>query len=560
MSATAAGVRGSASVGPRAARLTHAAASSGFEIGRLWVHWLARHGRFVIWVVLLAALIAFPLGQPGKGRLLVVLGLVPGLVAAAWQWSLPVGYERFCAGPARRWGWRHRARRIWPKLARECGLSVQRNVRRRSWSLAPKRDSRLLVSTTSTASEWVHPRLMDVLTKGDTLTLRVKARIGQTLEDLEKAAPAFAAAFSAVSYRVKAWTPSVLDVDLVMREALAHTAQAEIPGPLGHALSVDTVTLGRRQDGTAWALQVRGRHTLVVGCSGSGKGSMLWGVCGGLAPAVRADLVRLWGVDLKRGVEVMMGRDLFTTVAITPTDAIATLKRLLQVVEERGRSMAGVSRLHVPRPGDPLHVLVIDELAALTAYADADTKREASRLLSEVLTQGRALGVVVLACVQDPRKEVVGMRGLFTQTIALRLRSPEETRMVLGDGTAALAPAHRLSPAAPGSAWVVEEDGTLDRVRADYWPDELVRRTAASYPALVVEDTVMPSDAFVSTAADAPMDADAPASDEAASARVQDFPTGRKPRSPRKPRNRQPRTDASPPVSVGSGDLGPEAA
>jgi S-DNA-T family DNA segregation ATPase FtsK/SpoIIIE len=70
---------------------------------------------------------------------------------------------------------------------------------------------------------------------------------------------------------------------------------------------------------------------------------MLWGVCGGLAPAVRADLVRLWGVDLKRGVELMMGRALFSAVAITPSDAIATLCRLLEVVEERGRSMAGVS-------------------------------------------------------------------------------------------------------------------------------------------------------------------------------------------------------------------------
>lgn len=211
----------------------------------------------------------------------------------------------------------------------------------------------------------------------------------------------------------------------------------------------------------------------------------------------------------------------------------------------------------MPRPGDPLHVLVIDELAALTAYADADTKREASRLLSEILTQGRALGVVVLACVQDPRKEVVGMRGLFTQTIALRLRSPEETRMVLGDGTAALAPAHRLSPAAPGSAWVVEEDGTLDRVRADYWPDQLVRHTAATFPALVVEDTVLAS---VSPAArDASVAADAEASEEdVPSARVQDFPTGRKPRSPRKPRNRQDRTAG--PESVESGDLGPEAA
>ena len=201
---------------------------------------------------------------------------------------------------------------------------------------------------------------------------------------------------------------------------------------------------------------------------------------------------------------------------------------------------------------------MIDELAALTAYAESDTKREASRLLSEVLTQGRALGVVVLACVQDPRKEVVGMRGLFTQTIALRLRSPEETRMVLGDGTAALAPAHRFSPAAPGSAWIVEEDGTLDRVRADFWPDQLVRATAATYPALVVEDTVLASDAPVPPAPDVPMDGEVDPSEEPQSARVQDFPTGRKLRSPRKPRNRQPRTIG--PEQVESDNFGPEAA
>jgi len=549
-----AGVRGSASVGSRAARLTLTTARS---VLRLWGRWLRRHAPFVVWVLALAAVVGGLFDQGAHAGGLVAAALVPGLVAAVWQWRWPVGYERVVAGPSRRWGWRHRARRVWPRLARECGLSVQRNVRRRSWSLAPRRDSRLLVSTTSTASEWVHPQLMDVLTTGDTLTVRVRARMGQTLEDLEKAAPAFAAAFSAVSYRVKPWTPSVLDVDLVMREALAATCEARLPAPVGHDLTVDTVTLGRRQDGTPWALQVRGRHTLVVGCSGSGKGSMLWGVCGGLAPAVRTDLVRLWGIDLKRGVEVLMGRELFATVAVTPTDAIAALTRLLQVIEDRGRAMAGHSRLHVPRPGDPLHVLVIDELAALTAYAEPDTKKEAGRLLSEVLTQGRALGVVVLACVQDPRKEVLPMRGLFTQTIALRLRSADETRMVLGDGTAALAPAHRLSPAAPGSAWVVEEDGTLDRVRAHYWPDQLVRQTATTYPALVIEDAAIETPV---AEADAAQDVDALEQHEvpaSPAATVQDFPAGRKPRLPRKPRNRQPRQT---PTAADAGGLGPEAA
>ncbi|GAA2497036.1 FtsK/SpoIIIE domain-containing protein [Terrabacter carboxydivorans] len=557
------GVRGSAAVGSRALRSSGTGARVVLAIAEGWGRWARRHPRWALGFALLALLAALTQPDPAAARVLITVAALPGLVVAVWEYRWPAGYQRWLAGPSRRFGWRRWARRIWPVLARECGLSVQRNVRRRTWALA-RRNGRVQVSSTGTASEWVPPRLVDILTTGDTLTLRVRARMGQTVQDLEAAAPALAAAASAVSYRVRQWTPSVLDIALVVREALAATSEAQLPGPLGHDLAVDTVTLGRRQDDTPWALQVRGRHTLVVGCSGSGKGSMLWGVCGGLAPAVRADLVRLWGVDLKRGVEVMMGRHLFTTVAITPSEAVATLTRLLQVVEDRGHAMAGVSRLHRPRPGDPLHVLVIDELAALTAYTDPDTKREASRLLAEILTQGRALGVVVLACVQDPRKEVVGMRGLFTQTIALRLRSAEETRMVLGDGTAALAPAHRLSPAAPGSAWVVEEDGTLDRVRADYWPDQLVRETAATYPALVVEETT--GEAPVVTQPD----------DEMARADVASSPTPRTPRparatraprQARSPRERRPREGADPGSSVsvsglrsGSGDRGPEAA
>jgi S-DNA-T family DNA segregation ATPase FtsK/SpoIIIE len=135
---------------------------------------------------------------------------------------------------------------------------------------------------------------------------------------------------------------------------------------------------------------------------------------------------------------------------------------------------------------------VIDELAALTAYADLAIRREADRLLSEVLTQGRALGVVVVACVQDTRKDVVTMRGLFTQTGALRLRSTEETVMVLGEGMTRIAPAHRISPTFPGTGWVVEDTGAADRVRADYWPDPLIRDLATRYATTVRIDPTPP--------------------------------------------------------------------
>jgi DNA segregation ATPase FtsK/SpoIIIE, S-DNA-T family len=113
--------------------------------------------------------------------------------------------------------------------------------------------------------------------------------------------------------------------------------------------------------------------------------------------------------------------------------------------------------------------------------SDAALRKEAAASLSRILTKGRALGVVVAAFLQDPRKEILPMRGLFTQTIALRLRSREEVAMVLGDGLAEVAPAHRISPDAPGTGYVVAEDGSVMRVRADYWTDSQIRATATQY-------------------------------------------------------------------------------
>lgn len=73
------------------------------------------------------------------------------------------------------------------------------------------------------------------------------------------------------------------------------------------------------------------------------------------------------------------------------------------------------------------------------------------------------------------------MRGLFTQTVALRLRSRDEVAMVLGDGTADAAPAHRISRNAPGTGYVIAEDGQVTRVRADYWTDDEIHSTAKQY-------------------------------------------------------------------------------
>ncbi len=111
--------------------------------------------------------------------------------------------------------------------------------------------------------------------------------------------------------------------------------------------------------------------------------------------------------------------------------------------------------------------------------------RRANTAIATLASQGRAVGFVVFACRQDPRKETLPARGLFTQTVGLRLRDRTETAMVLGDGAvAAGALSHEISPSTPGVAYVVPEDGSVPiRVRAAYASDEQIREAAMTYPA-----------------------------------------------------------------------------
>ncbi|MGH3972458.1 MAG: FtsK/SpoIIIE domain-containing protein [Pseudonocardiaceae bacterium] len=395
----------------------------------------------------------------------------PTLTALVWAGML-----------ARRAWWFLAFRLTWKGLARESGLSKRRTKRVKKMGVGEE-----------SIEKWRDPRLKRVITSSHSVTLKVRTRRGQALADLEAFAPKLAATYSADSYRVypaKRRPGSTVMFELVMRDLITKPNTAQMPEP---RMQTSSVLLGRRQNGKPFHLQIEQRHTLVVGASGAGKGSFLWGIVGSLSPAIAVDAVRAYGIDLKGGMELMMGAPLFTKIAIKGEQAIEILREFVAIADRRTESLQGISRNHKPGPGDPLYLLLIDELASLTAYADPEIKKEAERLLKRLLSIGRAVGVVVVAFVQDPRKEVIDMRGLFTQTIALRVRSAMETNMVLGDGMATQAAAHRILKAAQGTAWIIDEDGSTDRVRADYWPDDLIRRLASLYPA--TPDVVTISDA-----------------------------------------------------------------
>lgn len=403
-------------------------------------------------------------------NLALCVAVIVGVTSAAliyWRLHSPETYEERFATPARLLRWRFWAHVSWQRLCKRCGLSASEQVTRRD------NEGRQVTST-----RWFHPKLLGTDVSRSTLRLTVRARMGQTAEDLERAVPAIRDAAGAHSSRSVVVAPGTLRIELVMREQLSSVWHAAPPT----AVATTRVRLGRCENGSAWTLPLSYRHTLAVGCSGAGKGSVFWGIAGGLGPAVAADVVRLVGIDLKYGIELSVGSGLFAKIATTEADAVETLAVLEKLMNKRGNAMAGRTREHSPTKASPLVVLLIDELAGVTAYmSDPTLRKAAAASLSRILTKGRALGIVVVAFLQDPRKEVLPMRGLFTQTIALRLRSRDEVTMVLGDGMADAAPAHRISPERPGTGYVIAEDGQVTKVRSDFWSDVQIRSTAKQY-------------------------------------------------------------------------------
>jgi S-DNA-T family DNA segregation ATPase FtsK/SpoIIIE len=156
----------------------------------------------------------------------------------------------------------------------------------------------------------------------------------------------------------------------------------------------------------------------------------------------------------------------------------------VELMRARAARLAGHTRLHRPTRDEPLVVVLIDEVANLTAYLpDRKLRERITQSLAVLLTQGRAVGVSVVAALQDPRKEILGLRNLFPTKIALRLDERTQVDMVLGDAARELgADCDRISERTPGVGFV-RTDGMREpvRVRASWISDSEIARIAAIY-------------------------------------------------------------------------------
>jgi S-DNA-T family DNA segregation ATPase FtsK/SpoIIIE len=429
--------------------------------------WLARHPLITLAPPATTAAVVWWGARPVAVAVAVVLAVLLG-----WWRGHPTSFDRFAA-PRIRSGWRrwtvYRGRR-WQHLLDECELT--RDHRRTGATLCP----RVL-------------RVRSVTPSIDTLTVRLVR--GQDLQTWTDRTPALAEALQAHRVAVTRKRPGVLTVVVERRMPFPHVLDPAVIPDTCDEVDLSRLDVGDTEYGSPFLLNLRGKRLLVVGASGAGKSSLLWNPLRASGPMIRDRLLRLWVVDLKGGTETDRGEPLFHRWATGMDDAVDLLNDFRDSMLDRQAWM----REHKIRTSEismdsPYELLVVDELAMLTAYSDRGSVREALRLLAEILTQGRAADHGVAAYVQEPSKDVVDVRDLFDTRICLGVTTASHVDMALGEGArdrGALADEIPGDPAHAGIGFVIDPLTRLPiRFRAGYVTDpdidDLVSRCTPREP------------------------------------------------------------------------------
>jgi S-DNA-T family DNA segregation ATPase FtsK/SpoIIIE len=404
------------------------------------------------------------LDMAGHVGLLPVLGLLApaGMGLAVWRRRWPATFHRLVA-------------------VRLAGVWRREWTYRRTWQPAM-----LLAGLAQPmAGRWYLPKLARIETGEHVDQVSVRLLAGQCPAQVEAVTDQLAHTFGALRCRVRTVGPGRVRVEFTRHDRLAQPVPAL---PVPEQVDLTAVPVGVVEDGSPWTVPLLGNHLLIAGATGSGKGSVVWSLLRALAEPIHFGLIRVWGLDPKGGMELSLGAPLFTRLAFAdPPALVALLEDAVAVLRQRADRLRALGiRCHEPTAALPLLLLVVDELAALTAYLpDRELKRRAELALQLLLSQGRACGVLVVAAVQDPGKDVVTFRDLFPLRVGLRLVEDVQVDMALGRGARQRgAECDRILASLPGVGYVLPDGAPeAERVRAGWVTDGDLTEMCARWPA-----------------------------------------------------------------------------
>jgi S-DNA-T family DNA segregation ATPase FtsK/SpoIIIE len=307
---------------------------------------------------------------------------------------------------------------------------------------------------------------------GFTFTLALRA--GQTAADVTSKLPRVESVLETRTGSARVISVPSKANRAVLRIVNNDPLATPIPWPGTTATSIsEPIVLGRFEDGDPVAIRLVGEHVLTAGTMGRGKSGVLNAFMAELSS--RTDVV-LWGIDMKRGLELSPWRPVLDRLATTEDAAHELLSAANRVLDARADLLAERrERKWQPTPTEPALVIAVDELAELDADAMA--------LLERLARMGRAEGIILIAVTQRPSADVLGgldARTQMTARIALGVVEPRDGELILGAGR--LSQGWRPDRLAGPGYFLVLVPGQHEQPRPAraYWLTDAAVRAAAS--------------------------------------------------------------------------------
>lgn len=314
----------------------------------------------------------------------------------------------------------------------------------------------------------------------------VELPIGLHAELLQRSALELAAALGAREVRVKASPVNTRYVELAVIRKSAFPRSLHSPLVKRQQVSLwEPLPFGVGQDGLAISIGLPEHNLLIGGEPGSGKSVALSSI---VAAAALDSTVHLTLIDGKH-VELAawsMVADEF--VGANQEAAVTALERLRQIMDSRYATLVATrKRKMTPSDLEGLHVLVIDELAFYLRGGKKETRELFAELLRDLVSRGRAAGIIVVATTQKPSHEIVPtwIRDLFSFRLAMRCTSSDSSDTILGQGWASQGySAASIDPSLRGVGYLLAEGGLPTLVMTPYLSDEEIDLIASRAYAL----------------------------------------------------------------------------